>query len=62
MATGINAEGIKAEFLQHANDEEQHADWVATRITQLNGHPNSAPKDYSPAVIQSTAKPRTWCR
>jgi bacterioferritin len=44
MATGINAEGIKAEFLQHANDEQQHADWVATRITQLNGHPNFNPE------------------
>jgi bacterioferritin len=44
MATGINAEGIKAEFLQHANEEQQHADWVATRITQLNGHPNFNPE------------------
>src|ERR1700752_798380 len=43
-ATGINAEGVKAEFLQHANDEQQHADWVATRITQLNGHPNFNPE------------------
>lgn len=44
MATGINAEGIKAEFLQHANEEQQHADWVATRITQLNGDPNFNPE------------------
>lgn len=44
MATGINAEGIKGEFLQHANDEQQHVDWVANRITQLNGHPNFNPE------------------
>jgi bacterioferritin len=43
MASGINAESIRAEFLQHANDEQQHADWLATRITQLNGAPNFNP-------------------
>ena len=40
MATGINSEGVRAEFLQHANEEQEHADWIATRITQLNGAPN----------------------
>jgi bacterioferritin len=44
MAAGIDAEAIKAEFLQHANEEQQHADWVATRITQLNGAPNFNPE------------------
>jgi len=44
MARGINADSIKAEFLQHANDEQQHADWVAERITQLNGEPNFNPE------------------
>ena len=44
MARGINAESIKAEFLQHANEEQQHADWVAERITQLNGEPNFNPE------------------
>lgn len=43
MARGINAEPIRAEFLQHANEEQQHADWVAERITQLNGAPNFNP-------------------
>ena len=37
LASGINSDGAKAEFLQHANEEQQHADWIATRITQLNG-------------------------
>ncbi len=44
MASGINSEAIKAEFLQHANEEQQHADWVATRITQLNGEPDFNPE------------------
>ena len=43
MASGINSEGAKAEFLQHANEEQQHADWIATRIAQLNGEPNFNP-------------------
>ena len=40
MAQGINADAAKKEFLQHANEEQQHADWVAERITQLDGEPN----------------------
>lgn len=47
MARGINAESVKAEFLQHANDEQQHADWVAERIVQLNGEPNFNPQGLS---------------
>ncbi|HTT76622.1 MAG TPA: ferritin-like domain-containing protein [Candidatus Binataceae bacterium] len=46
-AAGLNSEGAKAEFLQHANEEQQHADWVATRITQLNGEPNFNPEGLS---------------
>src|SRR5438874_6703500 len=42
-ATGINAEPVAAEFLQHANDEAAHADLLATRITQLRGEPNFDP-------------------
>jgi bacterioferritin len=44
MASGINSEAVKDEFLQHAKDEEQHAEWVATRIVQLNGAPNFNPE------------------
>jgi bacterioferritin len=44
MARGINSESVKAEFLQHANDEQQHADWVAERIGQLGGEPNFNPE------------------
>src|SRR6202142_3866799 len=44
MAQGINSDSVKAEFLQHANEEQQHADSVATRITQLNGEPDFNPE------------------
>lgn len=44
MATGINAEPVAQEFLQHANDEQLHADQVAMRITQLGGAPNFDPE------------------
>jgi bacterioferritin len=44
MAQGINSDAVKAEFLQHANEEQQHADWLAERITQLNGEPNYNPE------------------
>jgi bacterioferritin len=44
MASGINAQPIAAEFLQHANEEQLHADWVAQRITQLGGVPNFNPE------------------
>jgi bacterioferritin len=43
-AQGINSEGVKAEFLQHANDEQGHADLIAERITQLNGEPDLNPE------------------
>src|SRR4051812_39317379 len=40
MATGINAQSVAAEFLQHANEEQGHADQIADRIVQLGGAPN----------------------
>jgi bacterioferritin len=43
MASGIHAAPIAAEFLQHANDEQGHADLVAQRIVQLGGIPNFDP-------------------
>ena len=44
MASGINAEGVAAEFLQHATDEQGHADQIAQRIVQLGGAPNFNPE------------------
>jgi len=43
MATGINAQSVAAEFLQHANEEQGHADLIAQRIVQLKGEPNFNP-------------------
>lgn len=43
MASGINADPVRAEFLQHATEEQQHADMVAARIVQLNGAPDLNP-------------------
>ena len=43
MAKGIHAEGVAAEFLEHAQEEQQHADQIAERITQLGGEPDFSP-------------------
>lgn len=43
MATGINAQSVAQEFLQHANEEQTHADQIAQRIVQLGGEPDFAP-------------------
>src|SRR5207237_1815379 len=43
MASGIHAESVAAEFLQHANEEQGHADQIAQRIVQLGGAPNLNP-------------------
>ena len=44
MASGIHAEGVAAEFLEHATDEQGHADQIAQRIVQLKGEPNFNPE------------------
>ena len=44
MASGIHAEGVAAEFLQHSNEEQAHADQIAARIVQLNGEPDLNPQ------------------
>lgn len=38
---------IKAEFLEHAQQEQEHADALAERIVQLNGSPNFNPASLS---------------
>jgi bacterioferritin len=44
MASGINADSVAAEFLQHATEEQAHADQIAQRIVQLGGAPNFSPE------------------
>ncbi len=46
MADGINSASVAAEFLQHANEEQGHADQIAARIVQLQGEP-----DFNPATL-----------
>jgi bacterioferritin len=43
MATGIHSQAAKAEFLEHANEEQGHADEIAERIKQLGGKPEMNP-------------------
>jgi len=47
MAAGIHAQAVAAEFLEHANEEQAHADQIAGRITQLGGEPNFSPEGLS---------------
>jgi bacterioferritin len=44
MAAGIHAQSIAQEFLEHANEEQAHADSLAARINQLGGVPNFNPE------------------
>ena len=44
MAQGIQASAVAQEFQEHAAEEQQHADLIAERITQLNGEPNLNPE------------------
>jgi bacterioferritin len=46
MATGIHSAAVAEEFLQHANEEQEHADRIAERIKQLGGKP-----EMNPAVV-----------
>jgi bacterioferritin len=43
-ATGISSESVKAEFDQHAKEEQGHMRQVAERINQLGGSPNFNPE------------------
>ena len=43
MARGIHGQGVAAEFLVHSNEEQGHADQLATRIVQLGGEPDFSP-------------------
>jgi len=47
-ATGLNSEPVAAEFLEHALEEQAHADKIAERISQLGGSP-----DFNPETLTS---------
>lgn len=42
-ASGMFADSVKAEFLEHAKQEQAHADLIAERIVQLGGEPDLNP-------------------
>jgi bacterioferritin len=44
MAQGLSSESVKNEFLEHAKEEQAHADAIAERIVQLGGQPNFSPE------------------
>jgi bacterioferritin len=43
VARGLRAKVVADEFLEHANQELQHADQIAERIVQLGGEPDLDP-------------------
>ncbi|TJZ99804.1 ferritin-like domain-containing protein [Actinacidiphila oryziradicis] len=47
-ATGLYSEPVAAEFLEHAQEEQTHADKLAQRIAQLGGEP-----DFDPDTLSS---------
>jgi bacterioferritin len=49
-ATGIHSAAVAEEFLEHANEEQGHADMIARRIKQLGGKP-----EMNPAIIAKKA-------
>jgi len=47
MSRGIYKDAVADEFLEHANQEQEHADMIAERITQLGGEPDLSPDGLS---------------
>ena len=48
VARGVNSKAAADEFLEHSNEEQQHADQIAERIVQLGGEP-----DFDPAGLKA---------
>jgi bacterioferritin len=43
-AKGIHSQAVADEFLEHAKEEQEHADRIAERIVQLDGDPDLNPE------------------
>ena len=52
-ASGMLADSVKAEFLEHAQQEQAHANQIAERIVQLGGEP-----DLDPATLAGRSHAR----
>ena len=59
MATGIHAQAVAQEFLEHSQEEQAHADLAAERITQLGGEPNFNPEGMSARSHSEYAEGKT---
>lgn len=47
MASGLFMDAVKEEFMEHARQEQKHAEWLAERITQLGGAPDLNPAAFT---------------
>ncbi len=47
MADGMSSDAVKEEFLEHAKEEQEHADKIAARIVQLDGEPDMNPATFA---------------
>jgi bacterioferritin len=47
MAKGLDSKSTADEFLAHSNEEQVHADQLASRIVQLGGEPDFSPDSLS---------------
>lgn len=59
LASGINAKSVAAEFAEHADEELEHAGWIAERITQLEGDPDFNPDTLSARSHAEFIVPKT---
>ena len=46
MAQGVYSKSVASEFLEHAQEEQQHAQWIGERIKQLGGKINLNPETF----------------
>lgn len=58
-AKGINGQAAKKEFLEHAQEAQQHADRIAGRIVQLNGQPDFNPETLTGRSLSQYTNART---
>jgi bacterioferritin len=58
-AGGINADAVKKEFLEHAQEAADHADRIAARIVELNGRPDFNPDGLTGRSLSQYTNART---
>ena len=58
-AKGLSADAVKKEFLEHAQEAQQHADRIAERIVELNGEPDFNPETLTGRSLSQFTSART---